>query len=170
MNRYEDADFHEMLHAIRAEHFPALRNAKIKVLYDLKKSVKAGVITLAKIVRPNDLIKHFTKDEARDMNGADYIIVVDKVCWTSIGDEDRARIIRHELQHAYFDIEADEPYKLVDHDVTDFHAEIIANQGDPKWRERCASLTSAIYAQMKESGKKVQSKITPIERLAEGEG
>jgi hypothetical protein len=168
--RYEDApeSVTAMLHKVRTECFPELVNAKILVLFDLKKRGSKGMVVLARIMKANDLIRHLTTDNKGLIEGYDYIITIDKVFWDNTADHDRERVIRHELRHTYFDIDAeDNPYKLIDHDITDFYAEVELNRNDPKWRERCASLTSDIYDQMKESGRKVQrSKKTPIEIAA----
>ncbi len=168
--RYEDAPEAEpLLKKVRDKHFPELVNAKILVLFDLKKRGSGGMVTLARIMKANDLIRHLTTDNKGLVEGYDYIITIDKVFWDNTAEFDRERVIRHELRHTFFDIEAaDNPYKLLDHDITDFYAEVEMNRDDPRWRERCASLTKDIYDQMKESGKKVQrSKKTPIEIAAE---
>jgi hypothetical protein len=71
-----------------------------------------------------------------------------------VSERDRERILRHELRHTYFDIDTeDNPYRLVDHDITDFYAEIELNKDDPRWGQRCAALTADIYEQMKEAAK-----------------
>lgn len=170
MIRYEDAPETEaLLHKIRFEHFPELVNAKILVLFDLKKRGSKGMVCLARIMKANDLIRHLTTDDKALAEGYDYIITIDKVFWDNAGNEDRARVIRHELRHTFYDIESkSDPYKLIDHDITDFYAEVEMNQDDPRWRMRCASLVVDIYDQMKDSGRKVQrSKKTPIELVAE---
>lgn len=168
--RYDDApETESLLHKVRSDHFPELVNAKILVLFDLKKRSSGGMVTLARIMKANDLIRHLTTDNKGLVEGYDYIIAIDKVFWDNTADHDRERVIRHELRHTYFDIESEtDPYKLVQHDITDFHAEVEFNRNDPRWRERCASLTFDIYDQMKESGRKVQrSKKTPLEIVAE---
>lgn len=168
--RYEDAPEAEpLLRKVRNDHFPELVNADILILFDLKKRGSKGMVVLARIMKANDLIRHLTTNEKSVAEGYDYIITIDKVFWDNTAEADRERVIRHELRHTFFDIDAEEnPYKLIDHDITDFYAEVEMNRDDPRWRERCASLTKDIYDQMKESGKKVQrSKKTPIEIAAE---
>jgi hypothetical protein len=177
-NRYEEVDSSVIsaLSAIRRKSFPELVNAKIKPLYDLKKRVSGGAIVLARIMTPNELIKHFTADEQKGIDdGYDYIIIIDKVVWQSTGDTDRERLLRHELRHTFVDIEADSPYKLIDHDVSDFYEEQELNRDDPRWKERVASLTETIYDQMKDEaksrgrGRRVPIDVgpTPIETYAE---
>ena len=141
----------DMLKDVRSKFFGELKNAKIKVLFDLKKRKAGGRIVLGRIMRTNDLIRHLTKDEVEIMEGYDYIIVIDKKCWDNVTDADRARILRHELRHTFYDIEAEkDPYKLLTHSVSDFYEEIEMNQDDPRWRERVATLTEDIYEQEKE--------------------
>lgn len=156
MIRYEETPEHvfKLFKEIQTTYFPELRNAKISILYDLKKSSKGGKVQFGCIKRPNDLIRHFSKDEAIAIEGYDYIIILDKVCFENVSERDRERILRHELRHTYFDIDTeDNPYRLMDHDITDFYAEIELNKDDPRWGQRCAALTADIYEQVKEAAK-----------------
>jgi hypothetical protein len=153
--RYEEVSEKvvDMLKELRVKYFPELRNAKIKALFDLKKRKSGGRLVLARILKTNDLIRHLTKDEVEAIEGYDYIITLDKLCWDSIDDADRTRILRHELRHAFFDIESEnDPYKLVTHSISDFYEEVELNKDDPRWRERVGMLVEDIYAQEKEAG------------------
>jgi hypothetical protein len=152
--RYEEATpmVLNMLKDLKTKDFKELKNAKIKVLFDLKKRKSGGRIVLGRIMKTNDLIRLLTKDEIEVIEGYDYIITLDKKCWDSIPDEDRTRILRHELRHAYFDIESEtDPYKLVSHSISDFYEEVEANQAYPRWRERVGTLTEDMYEQEKET-------------------
>lgn len=152
--RYDEANDHvmELLKEVRSKDFPELVNAKIKALFDLKKRKSGGMVVLARIIKTNDLMRHLTRDGADRHDGYDYIITLDKKCWDNITDLDRVKILRHELRHAFFDIEAeDNPYKLLNHSVSDFYEEVELNKNDPRWRERVATLTDDIYEQEKEA-------------------
>jgi len=152
--RYEEVTENvlDMLREVKSHHFAELRNAKIKVLFDLKKRKSGGRIVLGRIMKTNDLIRHLTKDDIEVMEGYDYIITLDKTCWDHISDEDRVRILRHELRHTFFDIDAEnDPYKLLSHSISDFYEEVEMNQNDPRWRERVSTLTEDIYEQEKEA-------------------
>lgn len=154
--RYEDVPemVIELLTEVKKEHFPELRNARIKVLFDIKKRTRRRVLALAGIMRPNELLRHFTKDESENYDGYDYIIILDKVCWEAIENIDRIRILRHELRHTYFNIDTEEnPYCTIDHEITDFYKEVELNSDDPTWRHRISRLTVDIYDQRKEEGK-----------------
>ncbi len=167
--RYEDApEVEPLIHKVLDKHFTELVNAEILTLFDLKRRGSKGMVVLARIMKANDLIRHLTTDKKGIAEGYDYIITIDKVFWNNTTETDRERVIRHELRHTYFDINSeDNPYRLIDHDITDFYAEVEINRDDPRWRERCASLTVDIYDQMKESGRKVQrGGRTPIEIAA----
>ncbi len=156
-NRYEDVteSVNDLLSTVRKNHFPELKNAKIKMLFDTKKRVSGGQIILAKILKPNDLIRFLTKEEVETFGeGYDYIIFLDKVCWDNIPPEDRIRIVRHELRHTYYDIESEnDPYKIIAHTINDFYEEVELNQDDPRWNMRVAQLTSDIYEQRKEEAR-----------------
>ena len=152
--RYEEVtkSVLDMLKEVKSRDFPEVKNAKIKILFDLKKRKSGGRIVLARIMKTNDLIRHLTKDEVEVMEGYDYIITLDKVCWENISDDDKIRILRHELRHTFFDIESEnDPYKLISHSISDFYEEVEINQSDPRWRERVGSLTEDIYEQQKET-------------------
>ncbi len=141
-----------LLKQVKTKDFAELKNAKIKALFDLKKRKSGRRIVLGRIMKTNDLIRHLTRDEVEIIEGFDYILTLDKKCWDNISDEDRIRILRHELRHAFYDIEAEkDPYKLMTHSISDFYEEVELNQNDPRWRERVAILTEDIYEQEKEA-------------------
>jgi len=151
--RYEDVTdtVMEMFRRVKSQYFPELKNAKIKVLFDLKKRKSGGQVVIGRIVKANDLIRHLTKNGNAE-EGYDFIITLDKKCWDHITDEDRVKILRHEMRHTSHDLESeDNPYKLVDHSILDFYEEVEMNQSDPRWRERVAILTEDIYEQEKEA-------------------
>jgi hypothetical protein len=154
--RFEEADnaVKTVLAQVRSEYFPELRNAKIITLFDTKRRVSGGRIVLAKIMKANDLIRLLTQDDDIGVEGVDYIITIDKVAWNAIESDDWHRIIRHELRHCEYDIEAEEnPYDLICHDLEDFVSEVKLNQDDPDWRQRVANLTADIYEQEKDDKK-----------------
>jgi len=151
--RYEDVaeTVMEMYRKVKSQYFPELKNAKIKVLFDLKKRKSGGRVVVGRIVKSNELLRHLTKNAYAE-EGYDFIITLDRKCWDHITDEDRVKILRHELRHISFDIESeDSPYKLVNHSILDFYEEVEINQSDPRWRERVATLTEDIYEQEKEA-------------------
>ncbi|MEN6617206.1 MAG: putative metallopeptidase [Syntrophorhabdus sp.] len=152
--RYDEVNDHvlDLLKEVRSQDFPELVNAKIKALFDLKKRKSGGLVVLARIMKTNDLMRHLTRNIPDLHEGYDYIITLDKKCWDNITDLDRVKILRHELRHTFFDIESeDNPYKLVNHSVSDFYEEVELNKVDPRWRERVATLTEDIYEQEKEA-------------------
>ena len=159
--RYEEVteEASRLLDEVLAKHFPELKNAKIILLFDLKKRSSGGRVVLGRIMKTNDLLRHLTKDEAVAIEGYDYIVTLDKQGWDAIGTEDRVRVLRHELRHTYYDIESENnPYKLVDHSITDFYEEVELNKDDPRWRERVATVVADIYEQQKEERKQEKNK------------
>ena len=77
--KYEHVPDHilEMYEKIRSQHFPHLANAKILFLINKKKMVHRGNIALGKIVKPSELVKFLSKDEAPEY-GYDYIMLLDQ--------------------------------------------------------------------------------------------
>jgi hypothetical protein len=159
--RYEEAtdDVRSLLDKVIADHFNELRNARIVALFDAKKRMSGGQLVLSNIMKPNELLRHFTKTEASSEDGYDYIIILDKKGWDVLTDQDRLRLLRHELRHTFYDIDAeDNPYKLIDHTVSDFYEEIELNKEDPKWRQRATTMVGDIYEQEKEEAKEKRAK------------
>jgi hypothetical protein len=159
--RYEEVtdDAKHLLYEVQTKYFPELKNAKIILLFDLKKRTSGGRVVLGRIMKTNDLLRHLTKDDGFAIDGVDYIVTLDKQGWDAIGTEDRTRVLRHELRHTYYDIESeDNPYKLIDHSITDFYEEVELNKDDPRWRERVATVVADIYEQEKEDRKKDKKK------------
>jgi len=149
MLRFEDVptEINDIFREVRAEHFPELRNANIKILYDLKKRQSNGKITLARIQKTNDLLRYLTIDESAENEGHDYIIFIDKKIFDNITREEKIKILRHELRHTLVDIDSNTPYKLIPHDIEDFHEEIELNKNEPMWRQRLANLCQDLYGQ-----------------------
>lgn len=148
MSRFEDAPDQvvELMNRIRKEVFPELRSAKIKVLYDTKKRKSGGKLVLGRMQKTNDLLRHLTVEEANDESGYDYILYLDKACFENVEELDRVRLIRHELCHCEVDIESESnPYKLKDHEISDFYSEIDFNKDDSRWGERCAIVAESVY-------------------------
>jgi hypothetical protein len=147
-SRFEDAPDQvvELMNKIRQGNFPELRSAKIKVLFDTKKRKSGGKLVLGRMQKTNDLLRHLTIDESGDEEGYDYILYIDKACFENIDEIDQVRIIRHELCHCDVDIESNNsPYKIKDHQISDFYSEIDFNSVDPRWAERCAAVAESVY-------------------------
>lgn len=148
---YDDVPeyIYELYEKIRDQHFPSLVNAKILFLINKKKMTKRGNIILGKIVKPSPLVKYISRNEAPE-NGYDYIVLLDSKLLLHCEEDDIKRVLRHELRHTFFDSESKNPYKLVDHDFSDFYAEVELNQDDPAWTKRVSQTVSLIYEQEKE--------------------
>lgn len=128
-----------------ARHMPELANAHIVYMFDTKKVINQGKIQFAKIQKSSDLIRFLTQDMVDDAEGSDYILTIDKLLWGMMAPEDATRVLRHELRHATYDSEANNPYGLRGHTVEDFHEEIALNTDDPRWAQRLALLLENEY-------------------------
>jgi len=146
MGRYEDVsqDVLDMVTEVRREWFPDLRNVKIKVLFDIKKKMSNGYMVLGRIQKTNDLLRYLTVDESLN-DGFDYIMYLDRMAFRWIEDNDKIRIIRHELRHIFIDIEANNPYKIIPHDIEDFAEEIEFNSDDVRWKSRVVEVALSQY-------------------------
>lgn len=146
--RYEDTnpDVEKLLKEVINEWFPELRAARIKTLFDLKKRKSKGKLVLARIQKPNDIVKFFTIDESGAEEGYDYIMFIDKKCWNISDEDDRTRLLRHEMCHCLVDEESvSNPYKLQDHDFSDFVIEVERNKDVPNWCNILAERVDSAY-------------------------
>ena len=140
---------HTLYQKIVKEHFPYLANAQILFLISKKKMMTKGRIVLGKIARPSELVKYLSRNEAPD-EGYDYIVYLDNKLLQHCEEGDIERVLRHELRHVYYDSDSKNPYKLVDHDFSDFYDEVELNKDDPQWANRLARTVSLIYEQEKD--------------------
>ncbi len=150
--KYEHVSDHviALYEKIKTQHFPHLTNAKILFLNNKKKMMHRGNIALGKIMKPSDLVKFLSREEAPE-DGYDYIMLLDSKMLQHCNDDDIERVLRHELRHTFFDSDSSKnPYKLIDHDFSDFYAEVELNKDDPTWAQRVSQTVSLIYDQEKD--------------------
>jgi len=126
------------------QQFPEIASATIKSLFSNKKKKSQGRYVLAWIQRTNDLTKLLSADNIIT-EGYDYILFIDELLWDNMDEKDRERLIRHELCHIEVDLEANNPYKIKDHEITDFYSEVEYNKDDPRWAERLATMADSLY-------------------------
>jgi hypothetical protein len=149
MIRYTEASTkaYEILHQVQKEWFPLLQEAIIKILFDTKKRKKGRHLILASIRKSSDLIRKLTDNLADE--GCDYIIFLDQVVFENISDEDRIRLIRHELRHCKITGSPEKPrYQIIPHDIEDFIIEIELNQDNVDWAKKVTELAETIYEQI----------------------
>jgi hypothetical protein len=148
MHRYEEADNNltEVFLDVVEKVFPQYQHFRFKLLYDLKKRVSQGKITLASIELPNPKVKFFSRDKIA-VDGYDYLVIVDKKAWELSSEAVKPRLIRHEMRHVF--VSEDGSPKIVGHEIEDFYAEIELNKDAPEWRRNLSMLVSDIYDQEK---------------------
>lgn len=148
MHRYEDSDdqLTEVFLKVLEEHFPQLQFLKFKLIYDLKKRVSKGALVLASIETASPKIKYLSRDKIA-IDGYDLLLIVDMKAWEVATEDQRTRLIRHELRHVQIDETG--MVKLVGHEIEDFHAEVKLNHDDPEWRMKLAIVTRDMYEQEK---------------------
>jgi len=150
MNRYLPAsqELESVFYEVLNDRFPGMANIQFKLLLDTKKRLKKGRLILATTEVANEKIKYFSADNAAP-EGVDYIMIVDSVAWEFAQDDDKRRIISHELCHVFVDEKG--KYKLIDHDITDFIAEIKRNEDKQHWFSDLGDLVENIYSQEKDA-------------------
>lgn len=151
--RFEDVGKEELdlMEKLRKEYFEDTKQAKIKLLFDTLMRSSKGRLVLGRCKRADDLIRHLTREEAETIRGYDFIISLDKVAWTKVATEDdKVRVLRHELRHVMYDPANKDLFVLRPHDIEDFSAEIALNMAAVKWAEELAGKTLAVYDAEKE--------------------
>ena len=95
--------------------------------------------------KTTELEKHLSTDESGTGEGFDYIMYLDELAWDIAGEEDRRRLVRHELRHCNVEAEAANPYKIIGHDIEDFEVEIRLNQDNLGWGRELAERVQLEY-------------------------
>lgn len=148
MHRYEEADDNltEVFLNVVEKTFPQYQHFRFKLLYDLKKRVSQGKLTLASIELPNPKIKFFSRDKIA-VDGYDFLVIVDKKTWELAPEAVKPRLLRHEMRHVH--MAEDGTPKIEGHEIEDFYVEIELNKDDPEWRRKLAMLVADVYEQEK---------------------
>jgi hypothetical protein len=147
--RYQDpsAETENLFTQIISNNFPALEGVTFRLLFDTKKRVSKGNITISSTDVSNEKVKFLSSDDMAP-EGYDCIMVIDSLAWQYASEADRRRIISHELNHIVIDEKG--KLKSVGHDVEDFANEINKNVDDPTWASKLAILTRSIYEQQED--------------------
>lgn len=134
------------------DRFPNLKAASIRIVMDSKPKIDklTSRITFAYIKTANEVERFLTKD-GHNLEGVDYILFINDIVWELASDKDKKRIISHELRHTFLDDKGN--FKIVKHDIEDFHAEIKLNEDDPMWGQALGTIALAKIEQMKEEAK-----------------
>lgn len=100
----------------------------IKPFFYYKKKSKSGRTILAYIRKASEFEQLLLNNIATQ-----YLLFVDGNVWPELGEEDRTRLIRHELRHIFIDYDKDgEPkYQMADHNLIDFREDYEIEQGKP---------------------------------------
>jgi len=145
MSRFEDvpSQTEKFVDDVMYKHFPALQGSLVKVMYDTKKRKSGGRYVFARIKKTNDELKAFVLTE----NGEayDYIMFLDKALWEAIEDKDREKLVFHEFCHCVVDVNATDQFKIQDHEIQTFYAEIEFTADDPRWTERVSVICESVH-------------------------
>lgn len=158
MNRYKEApkSVDQIVRYMIRNRFQHLASATFIVLMDKKTKIQkpSNRITLASVKHSNEVERFLTKDYKE----VDYFIFISQMVWDLASRKDKRRIISHELRHCIIDDK--DNYRIIEHDIEDFHEEIKLNRDDPKW---ASSLCTRVIAQLdlnRKGKKKPTRKIT----------
>jgi hypothetical protein len=105
-----------------------------------------GRMVLASVEAASPKIKFLSKDNIA-VDGYDLLIIVDMKAWEVASEDQKIKLLRHELRHVQIDEKGS--VKIIGHEIEDFHIEVKLNQDDPEWRMKLATLTNDMYEQEK---------------------
>ena len=152
MSRYLECDeglVQVFLDTIESD-YPGLAFLNFKLVYDTKKRIKKGKIVLADIELASAKLKFFSVDD-QAVEGYDYVVFVDRLCWEYANEVQRKRLISRQLANVFVD-DKGKP-KLVNFDIEDFYTEIQKNTEDPEWFLDLSQLTGDLYEQQADNDK-----------------
>ena len=137
-----------MKQLIDSNKFLHLRLANIKIVMDSKIKIDklTETITFAYIKLANEVEKFLVSSNSEE--NLDYIMFISSYIWEMASEEDKKRIISHELRHTYVDEKGN--YKLIKHEIEDFFTEIKLNEDKPNWKQDLATLALAKIEEEKE--------------------
>ena len=158
MGRYYEADqsVYEIMDKIIYDRFPNLKPASIKILMDSKVKIDKlqGRMTFASVKLANEVERFLSKD-GHNIEGTDYLIFINDLVWELASEKDKNRLVSHELRHCFMDEKGN--YKIIRHDIEDFHAEIELNKDDPMWAQALSTIAMAKHEQLKAEEKAIRS-------------
>ena len=140
-----DNDTAKIIKNLIQKDFKHLIQAKIKIIFDTKKRKSAGRYVLGKLQKTNELLQYLTAPVSDDALGYDYMLFLDEKVFTVIDELDKIRLIRHILQYADIDYEAENPFKIRKEEVLTWYDEIEFNKEDPRWFDRLQVVAESIY-------------------------
>lgn len=145
-SRFENAgaEVVQMVEDMVEEQFPQLEGAAINVVFDTKKRKSGGQYVLGRLQKTNDLMRYLSESDEHP-NGFDYILYLDKNVFNELSTSDKNRLIFHELCHADVDFEKNDPYRIRNHEIEGFFAELDYNQDDRQWDQRVATIASSVH-------------------------
>lgn len=143
--RFEDGpkDIYDIINKLIDERFPELEASKFIVLFDNKKRKAGGRYVIGRIKKTNDELKVLSLDD--DGIAPDYIMFIDKNVYEVLDDKDKERVIFHELCHTEVNFDSDNQYRIKDHEIQSFYAEIEFNSDDQRWAERVGTIAESVY-------------------------
>lgn len=126
-------------------NFSTIVNARIKILYNMKKKTSQGALVFGTMSKATPILNYLTSSSDSADDGYNYIMFLDGNVFPAIDVADQKRIIRHELNHIFIDLDAKNPYKIVGHEINDFYKEIEYNKDEPRWLERVTAVAEQVY-------------------------
>lgn len=125
------------------QKFSHLNGCNIEVVFKTKKSKSKGNYSIAKLVKPQPILKHFY--ELNNGNELDYIILIDMVVFNALEVNDQKLLLEHTLNYCDVDMDAKDPYKIRGAEVETFYDTIEKTKDDPRWQQRLQDVAASFY-------------------------
>jgi predicted metallopeptidase len=122
---------------------------KIKILLDKKQRKKKGKVVLATTEIMQEKLKFMLSEE--EGIEYDFLTIIDSAAWEFSSDDDKIRLLRHEVQHMHTSESG--KLQIVGHDVSDFYEEIKVNVDNEDWYNNLSTVVESVYEQEKDNGK-----------------
>ncbi len=149
MSNYEivDSDTKKLVDDV-SDRYSHLAGCVVETIFLTKKKMTKGKFELAKLSKPNALVKHIF--DMGNINEPDYLLMIDYSVFNALEINDKELLISHALEYADVDMDKDDPYKLRGAEVESFYDEIERTKEDPQWQQRHQDIAANIYSKEKE--------------------
>lgn len=145
MSNYEvvDSDTRKLVDDI-TDRYNHLSGCVIEPIFLTKKKMTKGRFELAKLSKPNALVKHIF--EMGNIGEPDYLLMIDHGVFNVLEPNDRELLISHALEYVNVDMDSDDPYKLRGAEIESFYDEVERTKEDPQWQQRHQLIAESFYS------------------------
>jgi hypothetical protein len=138
-----DEQTKNLVNVIIENHFPSLKGCVIEPIFKTNKNKSKGTYVISKLDKSTPILKHIYS--SINGNELDYILYLDMNVFNALEEEDKKLLIRHTLEYADVNMDANNPYGLRKAEVETFYDIIELTKDDPRWQQRMQDIAASIY-------------------------